>query len=58
MQDQNRGDPNEGDVMEVRVLFHHSQVGSIIGKGGSKIKELREVSFIMIIITLNEVCRL
>jgi predicted RNA-binding protein YlqC (UPF0109 family) len=44
--------------MEVRVLFHHSQVGSIIGKGGSKIKELREVSFIIIRITLNEVCRL
>ncbi|OXA64431.1 heterogeneous nuclear ribonucleoprotein K [Folsomia candida] len=30
--------------MEVRALFHHSQVGSIIGKGGSKIKELREAT--------------
>lgn len=29
--------------VEVRLLFHHTQVGCIIGKGGAKIKELREV---------------
>ena len=32
----------DGNV-EVRLLFHHTVVGCIIGKGGAKIKELREV---------------
>ena len=29
---------------EVRILVHQSQVGSIIGRAGSKIKELRDVT--------------
>jgi len=40
-------DIQKGDTespSEVRALFHHSQVGSIIGKGGAKIKELRETA--------------
>lgn len=32
-----------GGGAEVRLLLHHSQVGCVIGKGGGKIKELREV---------------
>uniref|UniRef100_A0A1I8HGC3 Heterogeneous nuclear ribonucleoprotein K n=1 Tax=Macrostomum lignano TaxID=282301 RepID=A0A1I8HGC3_9PLAT len=34
---------NTGDV-DLRLLVHQSQAGCIIGKGGSKIKELREES--------------
>ncbi|CAL8135465.1 unnamed protein product [Orchesella dallaii] len=41
-EDQNKGGGDTKDGVEVRALFHHSQVGCIIGKGGSKIKELRE----------------
>jgi len=29
---------------KIRMLVHQSQAGCIIGKGGYKIKELREVS--------------
>ena len=29
---------------DIRLLVHQSQAGAIIGKGGSKIKELREVT--------------
>lgn len=36
--------------MEIRLLFHHTQVGCIIGKAGAKIKELREVT------TNNKIC--
>ncbi|KAL7065028.1 hypothetical protein AAHC03_05017 [Spirometra sp. Aus1] len=31
------------DCVDVRLLVHQSQAGCIIGKGGTKIKELREV---------------
>jgi len=39
--DNNRGGNSTGDKIDVRVLFHQSQVGCIIGKAGAKIKELR-----------------
>ena len=29
---------------EVRILVHQSQVGSIIGRAGGKIKELRDIT--------------
>lgn len=29
---------------DVRLLIHQSRAGCVIGKGGAKIKELREVS--------------
>ncbi|KAK7085292.1 hypothetical protein SK128_012970 [Halocaridina rubra] len=32
---------------DARILVHQSQAGCVIGKGGSKIKELREVSCII-----------
>lgn len=32
------------DSLELRLLIHQSQVGGIIGKGGSKIKEIKESS--------------
>lgn len=31
------------DCVDVRLLVHQSQAGCIIGKSGTKIKELREV---------------
>ena len=34
----------EENSSEIRVLVHQSQVGAVIGKGGSRIKELRDVS--------------
>ena len=33
-------DPSK--LLDLRVLVHHSQVGSVIGKSGDKIKDLRE----------------
>lgn len=39
----NNDNPGETDV-DVRMLVHQSQAGCIIGKGGLKVKELREVS--------------
>lgn len=30
--------------LDVRMLIHQSRAGCVIGKAGSKIKELREVS--------------
>lgn len=36
---------NQGETdVDVRMLVHQSQAGCIIGKGGLKVKELREVS--------------
>lgn len=32
------------DELDVRMLIHQSQAGCVIGKSGSKIKELRDVS--------------
>ena len=37
-------DEDEEKAREIRVLFHQSTVGGIIGKGGSKIQEIRESS--------------
>ena len=37
-------DQEEDTKKEIRVLFHQSIVGGIIGKGGSKIQEIRESS--------------
>ena len=34
---------NSVDDVDVRLLVHQSQAGCIIGKGGGKVKELREV---------------
>lgn len=42
--DRNRSGGDNAEVVEVRVLFHHTQVGCIIGKAGAKIKELRETT--------------
>lgn len=38
--------PKQGNVeeCELRVLLHQSLAGCVIGKGGSKIKELKDVS--------------
>ncbi|KAL7647590.1 UNVERIFIED_CONTAM: hypothetical protein RMT77_001190 [Armadillidium vulgare] len=33
----------DGGESDVRILVHHTQAGCVIGKGGSKIKELREL---------------
>ncbi len=38
------GGGGAGDQMEVRLLIHQSIVGGIIGRGGFKIKEIRETS--------------
>ena len=35
-------DENEHKDKEIRVLFHQSIVGGIIGKGGAKVREIRE----------------
>lgn len=32
------------DEYDVRMLIHQSLAGCVIGKGGSKIKEIRDVS--------------
>ena len=33
---------------ELRLLVHQSQAGCIIGRGGDKIKELRQVIFFVL----------
>lgn len=40
---QEREGPGKGE-MEVRILIHQSQAGGVIGKGGSRIKEIREAT--------------
>lgn len=35
------------------MLLHHSQVGCVIGKGGGKIKELREVMMFFLLTGAN-----
>ncbi|KAF7399041.1 hypothetical protein HZH66_006938 [Vespula vulgaris] len=39
------GSRHGSDEIDVRMLVHQSQAGCVIGKGGLKIKELREVSY-------------
>ena len=34
---------NEDEESEIRFLIHQSQAGAIIGRGGNKVKEMREV---------------
>lgn len=36
--------PQRDDEVDVRMLIHQSLAGCVIGKGGSKIKEIRDVS--------------
>lgn len=43
---QSSGRSKSGDDVDIRMLVHQSQAGCIIGKGGLKIKELREVSVV------------
>ena len=35
--------PNDEEESEIRFLIHQSQAGAIIGRGGNKVKEMREV---------------
>ena len=37
-------DQNDRGENEVTLLVHQSTVGAIIGRGGAKIKEMRDVS--------------
>ena len=37
-----QGEQDDGGDRELRLLIHQSIVGGIIGKSGSKIKEIRE----------------
>ena len=37
-----QGGEDDGGARELRLLIHQSIVGGIIGKSGSKIKEIRE----------------
>ena len=41
---QTSGVQREGEGTDLRMLVHQSQAGCIIGKGGLKVKELRDVS--------------
>ena len=34
---------NDDEESEIRFLIHQSQAGAIIGRGGGKVKEMREV---------------
>ena len=38
---------------KIRLLVHQSQAGCIIGKGGYKIKELREVADSLLLVISN-----
>ena len=38
------GGGNEEGPFELRVLIHQSRSGAVIGKGGTRIKDLRTVS--------------
>jgi KH domain len=42
------------DECELRVLLHQSLAGCVIGKGGSKIKELKDVSRTFLILIYVE----
>lgn len=37
---------NDDDESEIRFLIHQSQAGAIIGRGGNKVKEIREVGYL------------
>ncbi|KAK0079920.1 hypothetical protein PV326_008469 [Microctonus aethiopoides] len=41
------GTKHGNDEIDVRMLVHQSQAGCVIGKGGLKIKELREVDSLL-----------
>lgn len=47
-QGQNDGEPEKDDdddgMLDYRILVHESQAGSVIGRGGERIKEWRDVS--------------
>lgn len=40
--DDDGNDLDPSRLLDLRILVHHSQVGSVIGKSGDKVKELRE----------------
>lgn len=40
-------DEDEG-MLDYRILVHESQAGSVIGRGGERIKELRDVSILFL----------
>lgn len=37
-------DDEDDSMLDYRILVHESQAGSVIGRGGERIKELRDVS--------------
>lgn len=41
---------------ELRMLLHQSHAGCLIGKGGSRIKELREVCKLLCILHVYDLC--
>lgn len=41
---------NNGNELDMRMMIHQSQAGCVIGKGGSKIREIREVSFYLLLL--------
>jgi len=43
---------NEEDESEIRFLIHQSQAGAIIGRGGNKVKEMREVHRSLLFVSL------
>jgi len=44
---------NDDDESEIRFLIHQSQAGAIIGRGGNKVKEMREVCGVCLINVYN-----
>ncbi|VEL27113.1 unnamed protein product, partial [Protopolystoma xenopodis] len=42
-EDDDRLDEEEDNLVDLRLLVHQSQAGSVIGRGGERIKELREM---------------
>uniref|UniRef100_A0A0X3PD91 K Homology domain-containing protein n=2 Tax=Schistocephalus solidus TaxID=70667 RepID=A0A0X3PD91_SCHSO len=52
----NRVQNIQEDCVDVRLLVHQSQAGCIIGKGGTKIKELREQSVLKTLKVYQMLC--
>lgn len=42
----------DDEMIDIRILVHESQAGSVIGRGGDRIKDLRDVSLQFLIIVL------
>lgn len=43
-EDPERDDEEDENMIDFRILVHESQAGSVIGRGGERIKDLRDVS--------------